>query len=85
MTRLTPVSRTELLRRLRSLGFEGPFVGGKHFFMVGGELRLIVPNPQHSDIGVDLEILAEQKLPVPPPEDHATVVARDTGAVSPAA
>ena len=54
MTRLTPVSRAELLRRLRSLGFEGPFVGGHHFFMVRGDLRLIVPNPHRADIGVDL-------------------------------
>lgn len=54
MTRLTPVSRVELLRRLGSLGFEGPFIGGHHSFMVRRDLRLIVPNPHHGDISVDL-------------------------------
>ena len=54
MTRLTPVSRVELLRRLRSLGFEGPFVGGHHYFMARGDFRLIVPNPHRGDISVDL-------------------------------
>jgi hypothetical protein len=28
MTRLAPVSREELIRKLRILGFEGPFTGG---------------------------------------------------------
>ncbi len=54
MTRLGPVSRGELLRRLRSLGFEGPFVGGRHQFMVRGDLRLIVPNPHRGDVSADL-------------------------------
>ncbi|HZO24709.1 MAG TPA: type II toxin-antitoxin system HicA family toxin [Chloroflexota bacterium] len=49
-----PVSRAELIRRLRRLGFEGPFVGGRHQFMVGRGRRLIVPNPHAGDIGVSL-------------------------------
>ena len=54
MTRLKAVSREELIRRLRELGFDGPFTGGHHFFMVRRGLRLIIPNPHRSDIGVDL-------------------------------
>ena len=54
MSRLTPVSRAELVRRLGVLGFEGPFLGGRHNFMVRGEVRLIVPNPHRSQIGLDL-------------------------------
>ena len=54
MSRLTPVSRAELVKRLGSLGFDGPFVGGRHHFMVRGEIRLIVPNPHRGQIGVDL-------------------------------
>jgi len=54
MPRLTPVSRREFVRRLRVLGFSGPFVGGRHEFMLRGEHRLIVPNPHRGDISVDL-------------------------------
>jgi predicted RNA binding protein YcfA (HicA-like mRNA interferase family) len=54
MTRLTPVSRVELRRRLRSLGFEGPFVGGHRSLMARSDLRLIVPNLHHGDISADL-------------------------------
>lgn len=54
MARLAPVSRSELIRRLRLLGFEGPFIGGRHEFMLRGTHRLILPNPHRGDIGVDL-------------------------------
>jgi hypothetical protein len=33
----------ELVKRLRALGFEGPFAGGKHLFMLKGALRLTLP------------------------------------------
>ena len=51
---LTPVSRPTLIRRLRQLGFEGPFTGGRHEFMIGRNRRLILPNPHRGDIGVAL-------------------------------
>lgn len=54
MYSIKPVSREELIKRLKSLGFEGPFSGGKHQFMVKGEIRLTLPNPHKKDIGVDL-------------------------------
>ena len=54
MVRLAPVPRNELIRRLRLLGFDGPFLGGRHEFMVRGTRRLILPNPHRSAIGVDL-------------------------------
>ena len=54
MPRLTAVSRTELVRRLRKLGFAGPFSGGKHEFMIRGDVTLCVPNPHRGDIGTDL-------------------------------
>lgn len=52
--RLVPVSRRELLRRLVRLGFDGPFSGGRHQFMVRNDRRLILPNPHRSDISVEL-------------------------------
>ncbi|MGC8778018.1 MAG: type II toxin-antitoxin system HicA family toxin [Candidatus Caldatribacteriaceae bacterium] len=54
MAKLRPVSWLELVRGLRKMGFEGPYRGGKHFFMVKGELVLTIPNPHRKDIGVDL-------------------------------
>jgi predicted RNA binding protein YcfA (HicA-like mRNA interferase family) len=54
MSRLTPVTREELVQRLRRLGFDGPFTGGSHQFVVRGALRLILPNPHRREIGVDL-------------------------------
>jgi hypothetical protein len=59
--RLTPVSRRELVHRLMHLGFDGPFSGGRHEFMVRGNLRLVLPNPHRSDIGAELlsRLLAE--------------------------
>ena len=54
MSKLTSVSFNELVRKLRAVGFEGPFGGGKHLFMVKEDLRLTVPNPHRQDIGVDL-------------------------------
>ncbi|NOZ95979.1 MAG: type II toxin-antitoxin system HicA family toxin [Acidobacteria bacterium] len=54
MSRLAPVSRRELIRRLRQLGFDGPFSGGRHQFMVRNEIRLVIPNPHRSAIGVEL-------------------------------
>lgn len=54
MPRLVSVSRHQLIRRLKILGFEGPYIGGRHEFMLRGECRLTLPNPHRGDIGVDL-------------------------------
>lgn len=54
MSRLVGISRRDLLRRFRQLGFDGPFVGGRHEFMVRGSLRLILPNPHRQEISADL-------------------------------
>ena len=51
MPQLGPVRRSELISRLRQLGFEGPFAGGKHQFMLGRGRRLTLPNPHLGDIG----------------------------------
>ncbi len=51
-----PTSRRDLIRGLRRLGFEGPFAGTKHEFMVRGTLRVRVPNPHRGDIGAELLI-----------------------------
>jgi predicted RNA binding protein YcfA (HicA-like mRNA interferase family) len=45
MPSLGPVSRRELVRKLKGLGFEGPFPGGKHQWMRRAKLRVTIPNP----------------------------------------
>ncbi len=53
--RLTPISRTDLIKRFRAMGWEGPFVGGRHPHMVKGQIQVSIPNPHGSDdIGVNL-------------------------------
>ena len=54
MVRLTRVSWEDLVKRLRKLGFEGPYRGGKHPYMVRGDLTLTIPNPHLREIGVNL-------------------------------
>jgi predicted RNA binding protein YcfA (HicA-like mRNA interferase family) len=49
-----PISRTNLIRGLRALGFSGPFQGGRHPFMIRGGRRLAIPNPHPGVIGVNL-------------------------------
>ena len=49
-----PLSRRDLIRALRQAGFDGPYAGGKHSFMVRGNLTLAVPNPHQQEIGRDL-------------------------------
>jgi len=51
-----PVGRKELIRFLKQVGFEGPYAGGKHEFLVKGDLRLVLPNPHQGDIRRDLLI-----------------------------
>ena len=51
MASLSPVSHQELVRRLRGIGFVGPFAGGRHLYMVKDEVRLAIPNPHGREIG----------------------------------
>ena len=54
MPPLGPIKRKELIHYLRELGFDGPYAGGKHQYMIKGEIKLTVPNPHQSDISRDL-------------------------------
>ncbi len=49
-----PISRRRLIKALRELGFEGPVSGGRHQFMVRGEVVLTIPNPHRGDMGIGL-------------------------------
>ena len=45
-----PIKRNKLIRYLRKLGFQGPYSGEKHQYMVKGQFRLAIPNPHKGDI-----------------------------------
>jgi predicted RNA binding protein YcfA (HicA-like mRNA interferase family) len=59
--KLIPVSRRELIKRLKRMGFVGPYAGPDHAFMVRGTNRVKIPNPHGQEINVNLlsEILRE--------------------------
>jgi predicted RNA binding protein YcfA (HicA-like mRNA interferase family) len=54
MPAIRPIKQKKLIRFLRKLDFIGPYSGGKHQFMVKGELRIRIPNPHKKDIGINL-------------------------------
>ncbi len=58
-------SRREVVRRLRWLGFDGPFPGGRHEFMVRGRLKLFLPNPHGGELSAGLvtRLLREAGIP----------------------
>ncbi len=55
------ISWRRFIQRLREFGFDGPYSGGRHLFMVKGELKLRIPNPHRGDISKHLlaEILRQ--------------------------
>lgn len=49
MSRWSPCKRRDFIKRLRKLGFDGPFSGTRHQFMIYEEHRLAIPsNPEYS-------------------------------------
>ncbi|OFV96634.1 MAG: hypothetical protein A3H28_09020 [Acidobacteria bacterium RIFCSPLOWO2_02_FULL_61_28] len=44
MSRWTPCKRGDFIRRVHQLGFEGPFTGTRHQFMVFEQHRLAIPS-----------------------------------------
>jgi len=61
------ISRRELIRKFRSLGYRGPYSGGKHQFMVKEKKKIRIPNPhKSSDVSISLvkEILRQAKISI---------------------
>ena len=50
MAKLPPCDRSDLIRKLKKLGFEGPYPGGRHSYMKRGGYRQINPNPHGGQI-----------------------------------
>jgi predicted RNA binding protein YcfA (HicA-like mRNA interferase family) len=54
VAKLSPISWSNLVKKLKKFGFNGPYQGGKHPYMVKGDLVLTLPNPHRKEIGTDL-------------------------------
>ncbi len=50
MPSIKPTKRKKLIRNLKNLGFDGPYAGGNHQYMVKGQRKLWIPNPHSGDI-----------------------------------
>jgi hypothetical protein len=49
LPRWTPCKRRDFVRALLALGFEGPYSGARHQFLVYGAHRIAIPsNPEYS-------------------------------------
>ena len=46
-----PISRSNWIKKLKLLGFIGPFSGGKHQYMERNNFRIAIPNSHGKDIG----------------------------------
>ena len=68
MSRWTPCKRRVFLRRLRALGFEGPYSGTRHQFLVYQKHRLAFPSneeysvPQLRMMLREVEIILGRKI-----------------------
>ena len=59
MPRLTPCKRNDFIKKLCLLGFEGPFSGTRHQFMIYENHRLAIPS--HSEYSVpQLKIMLDE-------------------------
>ncbi|HOF89116.1 MAG TPA: type II toxin-antitoxin system HicA family toxin [Armatimonadota bacterium] len=56
MPPFAPISRGDLIRLFKQLGFAGPYSGGKHQFMVRGSATARIPNPHQGSSGKELLI-----------------------------
>ena len=59
------ISRKELIRKFKALGYLGPFSGGRHQFMIKGKKKIRIPNPHGSgdlDISLVKEILRQAAI-----------------------
>ncbi len=59
------ITREQLIRKFRRLGYQGPYSGAKHQFMKKGQQKIRIPNPHKGrDIHISLlkEILKQAEI-----------------------
>jgi hypothetical protein len=52
VAKLSPISWSNLVKKLKTFGFNGPYRGGKHPYMVKGDLVLTLPNPHPKEVRI---------------------------------
>lgn len=68
MPRWTPCKRRDFIRKLRQLGFDGPYSGTRHQFMIYQYHRLAIPSnteysvPQLRMLISEIELIIEREL-----------------------
>ena len=68
MSQWHPCKRRLFIKRLRKIGFEGPYTGTRHQFLVYGDHRLNVPSneeysiPQLKMMIKEVELIIERQL-----------------------
>lgn len=64
MSRWTPCKRRDFILKLRKFGFEGPFSGTRHQFMVFAQKRLAIPsNPEYSVAQLGMMLREVESIP----------------------
>ncbi len=70
MSRLTPCKRRDFIRRLRQIGFDGPYSGTRHQFMIYKQHRLAIPSnaeysvPQLRMMLQEIEAIVGRKITI---------------------
>jgi len=64
MSNLSPLPRRILIKKLRKLGFSGPYPATRHSYMKRGKEKIFIPNPHGKDIGLPIikKIIRQLKL-----------------------
>jgi len=72
MPPLKPIKRRDLIYYLKQLGFDGPYSGKRHQFMLKDSLRITIPNPHQGDISANFlaKILGQAKVDISDWDDH---------------
>ena len=64
-----PCKRNDFIRKLRNLGFDGPFSGTRHQFMIYEQYRLAIPSnkeysiPQLKMMIQEIEMITGERIP----------------------
>lgn len=64
MPKLLPLPRRILIKKLRKIGFLGPYPATRHEYMKRDSEKIFIPNPHGKDIGVPIikKIINQLKL-----------------------
>jgi len=64
MPNLSPLPRRILIKKLRRLGFSGPYSAAVHEYMKRNGEKIFVPNPHRKDIGLPIikKIIRQLKI-----------------------